>query len=145
MSHAPHTTSRVLIDRDNEFLPAGIERKLLRAERFYTAGDGDRTRIFLTLSDYYADEYDVNMGPNTPESRKFVTGLVERSAFCRIKPCVIQKKDGTVFRKPIVSETNDTSFFDATGAKVVEPAPNKLPRPSTTYKVLSNDHISAKV
>ena len=108
MSHAPHRIHTVFIN-DHGFIPAKVDEKTLRAES-YTV-DTNR-KIFLTLSDYYADEYIVNMGPDTPQMLKFVQGLVADHTYCVIKAHTFTRKEGGSFRKPVVLATPQrTSFF----------------------------------
>ena len=106
--HAPHRVHTVFIN-DNGFVPAHVDEQPLRAEVYMV--DQNR-KIFLTLSDFYADEYIVNMGPDTPQMLKFVQGLVADRVYCTIKAHLVTRKEGGSFRKPVVSVTpGRTSFF----------------------------------
>lgn len=103
MSHAPHRTHTIHIDNNGVFVPCDVDKKVLRAEEYYVNSNG---RIILTLSDYYADEYTINMGPESESMSALVRHLTSEHRFCEIKSYVVHKKDKTSFHKPIVKAVN---------------------------------------
>lgn len=98
MSHAPHRTHVVFIN-DGAFVPKDVDKKVLRAEEFKVSEGSNK--IMLTLSDYYADEYTVNMGPATDSMLAFVRHLTTEKRYCMIKSYMV-KKEGGNFHKPVV-------------------------------------------
>lgn len=108
MSHAPHRVHTIHVDDDGAFVPEGVNKKVLRAEEFYVNSNG---RIILTLSDYYADEYTINMGPESESMLALVRGLTSEKRYCEIKSYVVHKKDKTSFHKPIVKAVNKTFTY----------------------------------
>lgn len=105
MAHAPHKVHTVFVNNAGAFMPEGADKKVLRAEVFNVTENG---KIILTLSDYYADEYYVSMGPNTESMLSFVSLLTADKRFCELKAHVVNKKDGASFSKPIVKIVNKT-------------------------------------
>lgn len=98
MSRASHRVGSVYINANGEFVPKGVELKRLRAEEFRVT---ERGKIYLTLSDYYADEYVVNMGNDNRTMRDFVNQLTRNKRFCIVKSREFES-DGKTFFKPIV-------------------------------------------
>lgn len=99
MSHAPHKVHSVFIDDDFKFVPDGVDKIRLRAETFKVS---DRDKIYLTLSDYYADEYVVNMGPVSPSMMGFVEMLTQNKRFCMVKAHQMSNSTGKKFCKPVI-------------------------------------------
>lgn len=98
MSRAPHRVNSVYINANGEFVPKGVELKRLRAEEYRVT---ERGKIYLTLSDYYADEYVVNMGNYNSAMRDFVERLTCDKRFCIVKSHEFES-DGKTFFKPVV-------------------------------------------
>ena len=98
MSRAPHRVNSVYINANGEFAPKGVDLKRLRAEEYRVT---ERGKIYLTLSDYYADEYVVNMGNDNRAMRDFVDRLTRDKQFCVVKPHEFES-DGKTFFKPVV-------------------------------------------
>lgn len=98
MSRAPHRVNSVYINANGEFVPKGVELKRLRAEEYRVT---ERGKIYLTLSDYYADEYVVNMGDDNCTMRAFVDRLTCDKRFCIVKSHEFES-DGKTFFKPVV-------------------------------------------
>lgn len=98
MSRAPHRVNSVYINANGEFSPKGVDLKRLRAEEYRVT---ERGKIYLTLSDYYADEYVVNMGNDNHTMRDFVDRLTRDKQFCVVKPHEFES-DGKTFFKPVV-------------------------------------------
>lgn len=99
MSHAPHKVHSVFIDDEFQFVPVGVDKIQLRAETFRVT---EHDKLILTLSDYYADEYNINMGPATPAMTGFVEMLVHNHRFCKIKAHKVTNPGGKTFFKPVV-------------------------------------------
>lgn len=102
MTRAPHKVHTVFV-ADGKFVPAGVENKVLRAEDFVV---GENRKITLTLSDFYADEYNVAMGPDAPHMVAFCQRITADKSFCRIKARAVVRKDGTNFSMPVVHVVN---------------------------------------
>ncbi len=98
MRRAPHRVNSVYINSNGEFVPKGVELKRLRAEEYRVT---ERGKIYLTLSDYYADEYVVNMGNDNSSMRDFVERLTCDKRFCIVKSHEFET-NGQTFFKPVV-------------------------------------------
>ena len=98
MSRAPHRVRSVYINAKGEFVPKDVNLKRLRAEEYRVT---ERGKIYLTLSDYYADEYVVNMGNDNRAMRDFVERLTRDKRFCIVKSHEFER-DGKTFFKPVV-------------------------------------------
>lgn len=97
-ARAPHKTQPVFCDGP-KLVPEGIGEVELRAEE-YTERNG---RYVLTLSDYYADEYYVNMGrADNKKMKVFLDRATEEKTYCKLFAQMIVRKDGTQFYKPMV-------------------------------------------
>lgn len=99
LAHAPHRVNSVYIDNVGKFFPEGVETKVLRAEDYF---ENDKGKLILTLSDYFADEYTVNMGPATTQMRAFIESLTSVKRYCRVVSHEVKCKTGASFFKPVV-------------------------------------------
>jgi hypothetical protein len=116
-AHAPHKVNSVYIDATGKFFPVGVDTTILRAEECY---ENDKGKLILVLSDFYADEYHVNMGPSTTSMRAFVGSLTSVKRFCHVVSHTVNCKSGKSFFKPVVKAAplTVTSFFNLSALPV---------------------------
>lgn len=108
-SRAPHKTQPVYC-KDDVLVPVGVGEMELRAEEFIIRNG----RFVLTLSDYYADEYYINMGiadTRNSKMREFLERATEEKSYFRVEAHKIIRKDLSVFYKPMIRLIKDKKAF----------------------------------